>query len=51
MYFGPEAPKDANANWIKTVPGRGWFSAMRFYSPTQTFFDQSWKPGNIERVK
>jgi hypothetical protein len=51
MYFGPEAPKDANANWIKTVPGRGWFSAMRFYSPTQAFFDQSWKPGNIERVK
>jgi hypothetical protein len=51
IYFGPNAPKAANANWIKTVPGRGWFTGVRFYSPTQAFFDQSWKPGNIERIK
>ena len=23
IYFGPTAPKDASANWIKTIPGRG----------------------------
>lgn len=25
IYFGPSAPKDANADWIKTVPSRGYF--------------------------
>ncbi len=50
IYFGPEAPKDKNANWIKTVSGRGWFAGVRFYSPTQAFFDQTWKPDNIERT-
>jgi len=50
IYFGPEAPKDTNANWIKTVPGKGWFAGVRFYSPTKAFFDQSWKPANIEKV-
>jgi hypothetical protein len=29
---------------------RGWFVILRFYSPTATFFDKSWRPGEIERV-
>ena len=41
IYFGPRAPKDENANWIKAVPGRGYFLGVRFYSPTQGFFDQT----------
>ena len=51
VYFGPKAPKDKNANWIKTVPGKGWFGAIRLYSPKKAFFDHSWKPDNIEKVK
>ena len=51
MVFGPNAPKDKDANWIKTVPGKGWFAGVRFYSPTKAFFDQSWKPGNMEKAK
>ena len=51
IYFGPKAPKDKNANWIKTVPGRGWFAGVRLYSPTKAYFDQSWKPDNIEKVR
>jgi hypothetical protein len=51
IYFGPEAPKCANSNWIKTVPGKGFVGGLRLYSPTQAFFDQTWKPGNIEKVK
>ena len=50
LYFGPQAPDDPDANWIKTVPGRGYFLGVRFYSPTQAFFDQTWKPDNIEKV-
>ncbi|MBZ4421282.1 DUF1254 domain-containing protein [Myxococcus sp. RHSTA-1-4] len=51
IFFGPEAPKDGSANWLKTVPGRGWFAAIRLYSPTQAFFDKTWRPGNIEKVR
>lgn len=47
IYFGPRAPKGKEKNWIATVEGRGWFTLLRFYSPTQPFFDKSWKPGDI----
>ena len=50
VYFGPKAPKAKNANWIKTVPGRGYLLGVRLYSPTKAFFDQTWKPDNIEKV-
>ena len=51
IWFGPTAPKDANANWIKTVPGRGYFAGVRLYAPTQPFFDKEWKPDDIVKVK
>ena len=50
MYFGPTPPRNNNANWIKTVTGKGYMAAVRFYSPTEAFFDQSWKPGNVEKA-
>jgi hypothetical protein len=51
LYFAPEKPADAPAsNWLRTVPGRGWFTLFRLYSPTEAFFDQSWKPGNFEKI-
>jgi hypothetical protein len=37
-------------NWIKTVPGKGWFPYLRFYSPTEAFFNQTWKPDDIVEV-
>lgn len=51
IYFGPTAPRNANANWIKTVPGRAYFAGLRLYAPTQAFFAKVWKPGDIEKVK
>jgi hypothetical protein len=51
IWFGPTAPKDASANWIKTVPGRGWCGGFRLYGPTQAFFDKTWKPDDIVKVK
>ena len=50
IYFGPEAPEGKKANWIQTVPGRGWCTIFRLYSPEQAWFDQTWKPGEIEVV-
>ncbi len=51
LYFGPEAPEGKESNWVKTVPGKGWFSLIRLYAPGQAFFDRSWKPGDFERMK
>jgi hypothetical protein len=51
IYFGPKAPNDKRRNWIKTVEGRGWFPYLRFYSPTEAFFDQSWKPDDLVQMR
>jgi hypothetical protein len=51
LYFGPEAPEGKENNWIQTVPGKGWFSLLRLYSPLEPWYDQTWKPGDIELVE
>ena len=48
---GPEAPKGKESNWIQTVPGKGWFTILRLYSPLQAYFDRTWQVGEIELVK
>ena len=48
--FGPEAPEGKEKNWIQTVPGKGWFTYIRFYGPLEPFFDQTWKPDDIVKV-
>lgn len=51
LYFGPEAPEGKETNWIKTVPSRGWWVWFRFYSPTEAFFEKSWKLPDFERIR
>ena len=52
LYFGSEMPEGTpESNYLKTVPGEGWFSQLRLYSSTQTFYDQTWQPGNFEKIK
>lgn len=52
IYFGPELPEGVpESNWIQTMPGKGWFTILRLYSPTQAYFDQSWQPSEIELVE
>ena len=51
IYFGPKAPKGKESNWVQTVPGKGWNTVFRLYGPLESWFDQSWKPGEIELVK
>ena len=50
IYFGPEAPKGKESNWIQTVPGKGWFTILRLYSPLQAYFEKTWQVGEIELV-
>ena len=51
LYFGPEAPEGLEKNWIKTVPGEGWFAYFRLYGPLEPFFNRSWVLPDIETTK
>jgi hypothetical protein len=52
VYFAPKLPNGVNAgNWIQTVPGKGWFTILRLYSPTEAFFDKRWRPSEIVPVE
>ncbi len=50
VTFGPEPPATGETNWIRTVPGKGWFTILRLYGPTDGYFDHSWKPSDITPV-
>ena len=53
LYFGPAgtAPAGWEANWIETVPGKGFYPMFRFYSPKEGLFDGTWKLADIELMK
>ena len=52
VYFSPERPEEVEeGNWIQTDSMKGWFTCLRCYSPLQSFFDKSWRAGEIELVK
>jgi len=52
IYFGPDQPKDVKrGNWVQTVPGKGWFTILRLYSPLEPFFTKEWRPTEIELVR
>jgi len=51
LYFSSKAPEGKEANWLATVPGKGYFAILRLYGPTEASFDKSWKPGDFEMMK
>jgi len=51
IYFGPKAPKGKEANWAPTVNGHDYFLLFRFYGPTQSLFDKSWKLNDLKKEK
>ena len=48
VYFGPKSPAGKEANWIQTIPDKGWFMILRLYGPLEPWFDKTWRPGEIE---
>jgi len=48
VYLGPVAPEGEESNWIQTVPGKGFALLLRLYGPLEPWFDQTWRPGDIE---
>jgi hypothetical protein len=52
VYFGPTQPASVKqGNWIQTMPGKGWFTILRLYSPLEPFFTKEWRPSEIELVR
>lgn len=52
LYFGPTLPAGASdSNWVQTIPGQGWWVYLRFYAPTEAYFDKTWSIGDFEKVR
>ena len=51
IYFGPKVPEGFENNWLETIPGKGWFVALRIYGPLEPWIEKSWRPGEIELVR
>lgn len=51
LTFGPTAPPGNEKQWIKTIPGKGWFVYFRIYGPEAAAFNGAWKPADFEEVK
>jgi hypothetical protein len=51
VYLGPEPAAGKESNWIQTIPGKGYFVALRLYGPLEPWFDKTWRPGEIELVR
>jgi len=52
VYFGPTKPAGVkDGNWIQTIPGKGWNTILRFYSPLEPFFSKTWRPSEFELVQ
>jgi hypothetical protein len=50
LCLGASAPPGKQRNWLKTIPGKGYFTILRLYSPTEAAINKSWKPGDLEKM-
>ncbi len=48
VWFGPKPPPGHEANWVQTVPGRGYNVLFRLYGPLEPWFTKTWRPGDFE---
>ena len=52
VMLGPDAaPKGWESNYVRTLPGRGWFPYSRAYGAKREFFDRTFQLPNIHRVE
>jgi hypothetical protein len=50
LTFGPKLPSGDESNWVKTLPGKGFFLYFRWYGPLQPYFDKSWTLPDVEKL-
>ena len=51
IFFGPEAPLGKENQWVKTNPGKGWFTFLRIYGTQEPIFDDTWVLPDIELLE
>ena len=51
LFFGPTPSAGKHANWIETVPAKGWFAVLRLYGPLEPWFERTWRPGELELLQ
>ena len=52
ISFGPALTDGmAESNWIQTVDGRDFMAVIRLYGADLDFFDQTWKPDDLVKIK
>lgn len=52
IYFGPTLPEGApEKNWIQSVPDRDFYLILRLYGSDIEFFDQTWRPDDVVKLK
>jgi hypothetical protein len=52
MLLGPgDPPKGWEANFVRTLPDRGWFPYMRAYGAGKEFFNDAYKLPTVNKVK
>ena len=49
-FVGPNAPEGYEANWVQSRPGVGFFVYLRFYGPTEAYYDKSWIMPDVQRL-
>jgi hypothetical protein len=50
VYFSPKSPGEGK-NYLATVRRKRFWVGLRLYGPSKPFFDQSWKPDDVVKVK
>jgi len=52
LWFAPVKPDGVDErNWIQSIPGRAELVAVRLYGTGPEFYDQTWKPDDVVRVR
>jgi hypothetical protein len=52
IWFGPQKPQDvADAAFIQTIPNRAFLVTLRLYGTEDSFYDQTWKPDDVVKVR
>jgi hypothetical protein len=52
LWFGPKKPKGVDEkNFIQSIPGRAQMIAVRLYGTVPEFYDQTWKPDDVVKIK
>ncbi len=52
FYFGPELPEDApESNYLRTIPGEGFFIILRLYGTRREYYEGTWKPSDLKKIR